>query len=308
MQLTQVQGFLEVARTGNVSRAAHSLGITQPALTARLQSLEHELGHPLFVRVRRGVRLTDAGVAFLPYAAQAVAALDSGLAEVADVSAGGGGQLNIAVAPQVSTYVLPRLLIHYNRLQPGVRLVVRTAHSEEIAELVLRREVQAGLARLVRHPLLSYEPIYDDQLVLVVHPQASLARTESTSRSALADTPLILFDRASSYYELTTALLREAGVRPRSMIELDNVEAAKRMVAGGLGVALLPRTSVADELAQGGLVALRMDDADPSPRHIGIVRRTDAGHAPVSLDAFLALVRQVPDLVSGAAPPALAER
>jgi DNA-binding transcriptional LysR family regulator len=183
-----------------------------------------------------------------------------------------------------------------------VRLVVRTAHSEEIVDLVVRREVQAGLGRHVQHPLVTYEPIFDDELVLV-----SQAGPDGTPRSALADTPLILFDRASSYYELTTALIREAGVRPRGVIELDNIEAAKRMVAGGLGVALLPRTSVADELASGVLAASRITDADPHPRHIGLLRRADAGTPSPALAAFLELVARVPELVPGAAAPATIE-
>jgi DNA-binding transcriptional LysR family regulator len=308
VQLAQIQGFLEVTRRANVSRAAESLGITQPALTARLQSLEQELGQPLFVRTRRGVQLTDAGHAFLPYAEQAVAALASGIAEVAEVSAGGGGELAIAVAPQVSTYVLPHLLTRFAEAHPGVRLVVRTAHSEEIVELIVRREVALGLGRQVHHSLVAYTPIYDDVLTLVCPPDSPLASASAGWRSALADTPLILFDRASSYYELTTALLREAGVRPRGVIELDNVEAAKRMVTGGLGVALLPRTSVAEEVAAGQLVALRIEDADPAPRHIGVLRRIDAGDPSPALADFLALCSRVPELVPGTSAPATMTR
>jgi DNA-binding transcriptional LysR family regulator len=294
MQLAQIQGFLEVARHGNVSHAAETMGITQPALTARLQGLETELGHPLFVRTRRGVRLTDAGHAFLPYAEQAVSALASGIDQVAEVSAGAGGELSLAVAPQVSTYVLPPLLVRFAASHPQVRLIVRTAHSEEIVDLVLRREVHAGLGRQVHNPQLVYQPLYDDELVLVSAPD---------QQASLTDAPLILFDRASSYYELTTALIREAGVRPRGMIELDNIEAAKRMVAGGLGVALLPKTSVAHELDAGTLRATEFAEANPRPRHIGLIRRADAGEASASLAAFLELASHVPKLVRGASPP-----
>jgi DNA-binding transcriptional LysR family regulator len=234
------------------------------------------------------------------------------------VSAGGGGELAVAVAPQVSTYVLPPLLIAYAKAYPQVRLVVRTAHSEEIVDLVVRRQVNAGLGRQVRHPLVSYEPIYDDELVLVRQGDEASGATDRNapaaevravpqpavaSRAALADAPLILFDRASSYYDLTTALIREAGVRPRGVIELDNIEAAKRMVAGGLGVALLPRTSVAAELAAGTLSASRIADAAPGPRHIGLLRRSDAGHPSPMLAAFLELVHRVPEIVPGARPP-----
>ena len=304
MQLAQIQGFLEVARHGNVSRAAESLGITQPALTARLQALESEIGQSLFVRTRRGARLTDAGHAFRPYAEQAVAALASGLDELGEIAGGAGGELALAVAPQVSTYVLPHLLARFAAERPGVRLAVRTAHSEEIVDLVVRREVHAGLGRQVRHPLVTYTPIYDDELVLVSKPGHPLSRSSHASRAALADAPLILFDRASSYYELTTALVREAGVRPRGVIELDNIEAAKRMVATGLGVALLPRTSVADELAAGTLAATRIVDAGTRPRHIGIIRRSDAGVPSPILDAFMAMALEVPENVPGAAAPA----
>jgi DNA-binding transcriptional LysR family regulator len=303
VQLAQIQGFLEVARAGNVSRAATALCITQPALTVRLHGLEQELGQPLFVRSSRGVRLTDAGRTFLPYAEQAVAALASGIAQVAEVSRGGAGELALAVAPQVSTYVLPRVLLRYSAAHPDVRLAVRTAHSEEIADLVLREEVHVGLGRQVRHAQLAYTPIYDDELVLVSAPDHPFARQKSVSRAALGEAPLILFDRASSYYELTTALVREAGVRPRGVIELDNIEAAKRMVAGGLGVALLPRTSVADELAAGVLAASRVAGADPGSRHIGVLRRADAGKPAPMLAAFLELLRDVPALVPGAAAP-----
>jgi DNA-binding transcriptional LysR family regulator len=303
MQLAQIQGFLEVARQGNVSRASTVLGITQPALTARLQALEQEMGQALFVRTRRGVQLTQAGEAFMPYAEQAVESLANGMAEVSAVSSGGGGELALAVAPQVSTYVLPPLLTRFAADHPGVRLIVRTAHSEEIVELVVRREVQAGIGRQVQHPLVTYVPMYDENLVLVSRPGTALASAHSANRNAFADTPLILFDRASSYYELTTALLREAGVRPRSVIELDNIEAAKRMVTGGLGVALLPRTSVAEEVAAGSLVAVRIEDADPAPRHIGILRRRDAGEPSPALADFLQLVIRVPDMVPGASAP-----
>jgi DNA-binding transcriptional LysR family regulator len=155
----------------------------------------------------------------------------------------------------------------------------------------------------VRDPRIRYQPLYDDELVLVSRPGDPLAGQQWISRDALGQAPLILFDRASSYYELTTALFREAGVRPRGVIELDNIEAAKRMVAGGLGVALLPRTSVADELETGALSASRIEGADPRPRRIGLLRRADAGSPSPTLAAFIEIVGQVPALVPGALPP-----
>ena len=126
MLLSQVEGFLETARHRNLSRAAGALHVTQPALTARIQALESELGTALFVRGRHGMDLTDAGRAFLPYAERATAALDAGASLLSELRRGGTGELVLGAAPAVSTYVLPSLLVRYTRRVPNVRLVVRT--------------------------------------------------------------------------------------------------------------------------------------------------------------------------------------
>jgi DNA-binding transcriptional LysR family regulator len=129
MLLSQVEGFLEVASHRNLSRAATALHVTQPALTARIQALEAELGTTLFLRGRHGMELTDAGRAFLPYAERAVGALDAGAGLLRELGRGGTGELVLGAAPAVSTYVLPALLVRYTERFPNVRLVVRTGHS-----------------------------------------------------------------------------------------------------------------------------------------------------------------------------------
>src|SRR5437660_9596507 len=109
--LNQLEGFVEVARQANLSRAAESLYVTQPALSFRLQSLEAELGQTLFVRSRTGMELTDAGRAFLPYAQRALDTLADGAHLVAQMGQGAVGELRIGAAPAISTYVLPLLLV-----------------------------------------------------------------------------------------------------------------------------------------------------------------------------------------------------
>src|SRR5438067_3391110 len=131
MQLAQVESFLEVARRGSVSRAAEALFVTQPSLTARLLALENELGEQLFVRSRQGMRLTDAGRALLPHAERALRAVRDGRQAVLESHSGGGGQLLIAAAPAVSTYILPPLLEQFAATYPRVDVAVRTGHSED---------------------------------------------------------------------------------------------------------------------------------------------------------------------------------
>src|SRR5918996_5092621 len=147
MLFGQVQAFIEVARTGNVSRAAEALYVTQPALTARIQALEKELGETLFVRTGRGVRLTDAGRVFLPNAERAVQAIDDGRQALTDLRSASAGRLALGAAAAVRTYVLPPVLKRLPTLRPRGAVARRTGHSEEILAMVLHDEVQVGLVR-----------------------------------------------------------------------------------------------------------------------------------------------------------------
>jgi DNA-binding transcriptional LysR family regulator len=297
LHLAQVEAFLEVSRQGNLSRAAGALFVTQPALTARLQSLEGELGTTLFVRSRRGMELTDSGRAFLPYAERALLALRDGRELVAELSRGMAGELTLGAAPAVSTYVLPGLLVRFTEQHPNVRLVVRTGHSEEVLEMALRNEIQVGLVRELRHPLVESRPLYDDELVLVSVPGHPFAATGVIPMERLAEARLILFDRTSSYYDLTNTLFREAGIAPRGVMELDNIDAAKQMVEQGLGIALLPRTAIASEIEDRRLAPIRIAGAAPIRRRIVAIRRADAGPPSGVLAGFWRILDGIDSLL-----------
>jgi len=292
MLLTHLESFIEVARTGNVSRAAQTLFLTQPAVTARLKSLESDLGIELFVRSARGMKLTDAGRAFLPYAQRTLGLVTEGRQVIADLREGATGDLIIGAAPAVSTYLLPTILKTFRSAYPNVRLGVKTGHTEEVLEMVLRQEVNVGLGRPVRHPEVELIPVFDDELLLVVSRRHPFAARTRVRMDELATERLILFDRASSYHELTSTLFREAGVVPASVMELDNVEAAKKMVQQGLGVALLPRMALGAELRSRSLRPVRLIGAQPVRRPIVALRRKDAG-APIGpVAGFLATLRE----------------
>ena len=290
VQIVQVEGFLEVARRGSVSRAAEALFITQPTLTARLHSLERVLGTALFLRTPHGMRLTDAGRAWVPYAERALRALGDGRDAVEQVMSASAGHLMIAAAPAVSTYVLPELLEKFVAAHPRVDVSVRTGHSEDVVDLVLRDEVQIGLGREIHHPDLELRPFHTEVLVLVCAPDHTFTRRRSVAMSEVASEKLIMFDRTSSYYEITQAAFLSAGVRLRGLMELDSIEAAKKMVERGLGVSLLPRTAVAREDEAKTLRAVRMKDAPPMYQSIVAYRRLDAGKPAGIVAAFLALL------------------
>jgi DNA-binding transcriptional LysR family regulator len=287
MLLVHIEGFLEVARLNSVSRAAETLYVTQPTLTARLHALERELGERLFVRARHGMRLTDAGRAFMPYAERAVRALREGRRAIEELETGHAGQLQLAAAPAVSTYILPAVLENFVAAHPRVEVAVKTGHSEDVLRMVLSDQAQVGLGRALRHPDVVLQPFYEEELVLVVAPDHPFARQGKATMAELGSEQLIMFDRTSSYYEITHAAFLAAGVSLRGMMELDNIEAAKKMVERALGVALLPGTAVSRELAAGALARVELSDGAPIRRSIVAMRRRDAGEPSGVVEAFL---------------------
>ena len=292
-----MQGFLEVARRGNVSRAAEAIYVSQPTLTARLHALEAELGEKLFVRTRQGMRLTDAGRAFLPYAERATQAVKEGREAIAELNSASAGHLVIASAPAVSTYLLPPILERFAAAHPRVEVAVRTGHSEEVLQMVLKSEVQLGLGRDLRHHDIELIPFYEEELGLMVAPGHHFAERKSVTMADLAGEQLILFDRTSSYYELTQASFASAGLIPRSMFELDNIEATKKMVERRLGVALLPRTAVVIEVAAGTLRRVPISDGLPMRRRLVVMRRRDLGPPSGVVKAFVDLLLKAYELI-----------
>ena len=293
MLFAHLESFVEVARRGNVSRAAEALFLTQPAITARLKSLERDLGTKLFVRSSRGMKLSDAGRAFLPYAERTMTTVDEGRQLVTNLRQGNVGALVIAAAPAVSTYVLPEILRVFRSTHPNVRLGVKTGHTEEVLEMVLRAEAHIGIGRPIRHPEIELIPVLDDEMLLVVTARHAFARRGKVRMDELAAERLILFDRTSSYHELTSSLFRQAGVVPASTLELDNVEAAKKMVQQGLGVALLPRMALVSELKSGSLRPVKLIGAPPLSRPIVALRRKDAGEPIGPVAGFLETLKDV---------------
>jgi DNA-binding transcriptional LysR family regulator len=298
--LAQLEAFLEVARRENLSRAAQALIVSQPTLTARLQALEASLGERLFVRTRRGMRLTEAGETFLPFAEHAVRAVADGRERLAELRRGEGGRLLLGAPPTVTAYALPGLLARFHAAHPSVRLTVKTGTSEEILDMVVHDRVQIGIMRTLPHPEVVSQPLYADVLVLIAGKDHPLATRGTVRLADLAGEVLVLFGRSSSFLEFTTAVLRQAGAMPGSVMELDNLEAAKKMVERGLGIALVPSSAVTAELAAGTLARIQVADAAPARREIVAVRRRDAGPPSGAVAVFLEMLAELGTELAGA--------
>jgi DNA-binding transcriptional LysR family regulator len=304
MQIEFLETFVEVARHGNVTRAAEGLDLSQPSVSGRVQALEHELGERLLIRTPRGVRLTDAGKEFLPFAERAVTAFRGGQTALHELREVLAGRLLLGAAPAVSTYYLPGLLKRFVTEHPGVRISVRTGHSEEVLSLVLADDVQIGLVRSIQHPEIEVHPCYEDELILLASPAHPFSAREVVSLEEVSREGLVLFDRTSSYYELTRGLFLDSGIVPSTVMELDNIEAAKKMVELGMGVALLPRVAVAREVALGMMIPIAIADAPTIRRPVLAIHRRGPVLAGPGL-AFLALIRALREAEPNGQRPAV---
>jgi DNA-binding transcriptional LysR family regulator len=304
MDVPRLEAFLEVARLGSMRAAARSLHLGQPALSARIAALEDEVGARVFERTKRGVRLTLAGQALQPHAERAMEAVEAGRSAVSQVEQGDEGELVIAAASGIDASLVPELVARFRRYHPGVHLYVRTGPAERIVELVAFGSAQLGLIREAvssRDSRLRVTPLYLEQLLLTARPDHPFVAEGPIPLARLADATLISYDRASDDYQLTQSLLKDAGVSPYGVIEVDSIDTARRLVARGLGVALLPSTAAVPEFEAGRLASVGLADAVLTTRRVVALER-----AELSTWAPMATVRGLLADVASFVPGALA--
>src|SRR5881296_1445123 len=285
MEIPQVEAFLAVGTFRGFRRAAEALRLTQPAVSARIRALEDSLSVRLFERGKHGMALSAAGRALRPHAEQLLHAVALARQAVHDLRPASGGALRIAAVLSICTYLLPDVLKRFQTAYPKVLITVRSGHSKEVLEMVLRAEAEIGLARSLHHPEVETLSLRDDPLVLVALPAAPVARTRRVRLEDVAAQPLIFFDRGSSDWTLTHGLFRRAGLVPNVVLEVETIETAKRMVERGMGLAFLPHLAVVTEIRRRRLVSLELSDAEPLSRSLDVIhpRQRPLSHEALAL-------------------------
>jgi len=298
VEIPQIEAFLAVGTFGGFRRAADALRITQPAVSARIKTLEDSLGVPLFERGRGGPALSAAGRALRPHAEQLLRAVALARQAVHDLRPASGGALQIAAVLSICTYLLPDVLQRFQAAHPKVMITVRSGHSKEVLEMVVRGEAELGLARSLHHPAVETVSLRDDPLILVGRPSA--ARSRRARLEEIADRPLIFFDRGSSDWTLTHGLFRRAALVPNVALEVETIETAKRMVERGMGLAFLPHLAVGRELRRRSLVAIEIADAEPLSRSLDMIHPRQR---PLSAEARALLAALRSALSDAGSPP-----
>jgi LysR family transcriptional regulator, hydrogen peroxide-inducible genes activator len=287
VELHQLRYVIAVAEQGSFTKAAERLYLAQPSLSVQIRKLEQELGAPLFERLGRRVRMTAAGEAFLPHARRAVFESEQARERVAEVAGLAHGRVALGVLPSVGARLLPTVLAQFTTEHPGVEVRLleqnvsgefeRLVHDGQLDLAVIRMPKQRAdlrVERLVREPLLALVP-----------PGHRLFGGHDVALSELAGEPFVGMQPGYGLRELMDETCRAAGFLPRVVVETTQLSIVHGMVQAGIGVSLLPRLAVGNEVA-----ALSLRDR-AACRELGVVWRYGPPLEP-AVRAFLDLMLQ----------------
>lgn len=291
MHFGQLALFHAVAETGSVTRAAERAMVSQPAVSKQIRQLERALGAALFERVPRGVRLTDAGRVLAGYSARLFALADEAERAVRDESFVDRGRVSVGASPTIGTYVLPDVLVHMRRRFPAIEVRVETAAPRRLAAAIDDGELDVAVTSV---PLATRRAdrreFAKESLVLIAaHGDAVARRGRPLSPQRLGESPFITHPADDPARAFEEATLAARGVAMRVALTLASTEAIKRAVAGGLGVALVPRVAVADEVRRRTLAIVRL--AGPPVERPIYVTSPAGRREPKAATAFLCLLK-----------------
>jgi LysR family cyn operon transcriptional activator len=260
MELSQLRTFREVAEALSFTRAAQKLNMTQSAVSHQIKALERELGEPLFIRAKRGVRLTDSGQLALSYAERILEEADALRERIRGDDHEPRGRVRAAAATQAFVHLFARLFESFMRDHDRVELSFRTTVStEQTVADILNGAADVGFASLpVYSPALQVTELFEDELGVVVGARHRLAGGRETSVVEMRRERFILFEQGASIRRATDAFFKRVELSPDLALESNDTYFIKLMVEHGLGVSVMPSWAVREEVEAGRLAWLRV--------------------------------------------------
>ncbi|MHB1673568.1 MAG: LysR family transcriptional regulator [Acidobacteriaceae bacterium] len=291
MDLFQLETFMAVADERSFSRAAVKLHRTQPAISQVIRKLEVEMDEVLFDRAARDATLTAAGEVLREYAERLLNLRGEATTALSELRSLHRGRLNVAANEYTCLYLLPVIDV-FRRLSPQIHVTVQRSLASRMAEELLQHSVELGI--------VSYRPddpqirsivVYRDDLVFVMHPGHPLARAKQVSICDLGAENFVAHNVPSPLRQKVMQAFQRHKTPLNMAVELPSLEAIKRFVAMGNGVALLPGLTARQEIERGELVQLRVPEL-AFERRLRLVHRRQANLSHASL-AFLKVVESM---------------
>lgn len=245
MEIHQLRYVCAVADTGSFSRAAERCQIAQPSLSQQVLKLEKDLGAKLFDRLGRGIRLTDAGRAFLPHARAILEQTEAARTSVAEKSADARGAVTVGVIPTIAPYLMPRYTAAFAKRYPEAKLRIVEETTPLLVEGLRNLSIDlAILAAPLRHKDLQLFPIRTEPLFAVLPKEHPRAAVESIALKSLRGEPFVMLRDGHCFRDLSLATCTHARITPNIAFESDQFSSILGMVAAGVGISLVPEMAI----------------------------------------------------------------
>jgi DNA-binding transcriptional LysR family regulator len=276
VEFLQLDHFLAVAEEGNFTRAAERVCRTQPAVSQSIKKLEETIGASLFVRGSQEATLTDAGRTLLDYARRMVRLRDESMRRLAEQRNLDSGRLSIVAHESAAAYLLPGPLRRYFEEFPQIKIVIHRSRLDEIPRQVMDREMDIGFVkdRPAFHELQSVL-IHRDEMALIASARHHFARRKDVAIRDLGAERFVIHHLCSSTEQWMSRIFEAHGMKCRIAAELWSFENIKQFVRQDVGLAIVPRISVAQELSLGTLVEIPVEGLSlPRETHMIFRERT----------------------------------
>jgi DNA-binding transcriptional LysR family regulator len=282
MDFDQIHTFLEIVRLKSFSKAAQTCYRTQPAISAQIRQLEHELKTELFERFGSRISLTTAGKLFAQYAEQMMDLKRQAQNALNELETSPRGELVIAANEATCIYVLPAVFAEYKKQFPGVQLQVNRSYGSRIVEAVMENVADFGLTQLpVAEKRIQVVEIHKDEIHCVVPAGHPLANSTQVACEDLIPYSLLLPQSGMTRSRLNT-WFEKVGDDLQISMELDSTETMKRFVKAGLGICFLAASNCREDVASGTLRSLPLAP-EPMIRKLGLIYRKDKALSKAAL-------------------------
>lgn len=259
LNVSQLLILAAIRESGSISGAARRLGVSQPGVSKQLRALERFVGHPLIVRGGRGARFTETGAVLAEYATRIVAITEAAERAVADASSLKTGRLAVGATPTIANHLLPEVIVRFQARFPGISLHVETQSAAVLCERVIDGALDLGLTQAaVDGPDVRTAVIGREEMIVIAPAAHVLAKRKRVMPRDLEEVPFVLRVGIDGQPSWASRTLARSGVTVRPRLTVGSTAAVKHAVGAGVGLALISRLAVRDDLASGRLVQVRV--------------------------------------------------
>lgn len=293
MDSRKLAAFCKIVELRSFTKAAQAMQLSQPTVSDHIRTLEEELGHKLIDRLGRDAGPTPVGQLLYSYATRILRLQQETLQAIVQYSGQFIGNLLIGASTIPGTYFLPKIIGGFRQHYPDIKTTVHISGSRNVAKKVLDGECDFGLVGAIWHERgLQWHPLFNDTLVLVAHSGCSLINLPSVAIGDMLSKPFVFREQGSGTRKSIAQLLESKGYKESDLNEVAQFgsnEAVKEAVKAGVGISILSRWAITEELERGTLVALRLADIAGDRLFYLVTRKNKA--LPPAATAFVEYLR-----------------